>query len=109
MEDKSVHVLMLNENNDAIATGRLQLNNADEGQVRSMAVRTDCQGRGYGSEIMDYIEKKATELRLKKITLDAREPAVPFYQKHGYEVIADSYLLFGVIRHFKMSKDLSHI
>ncbi|MBK6838579.1 MAG: hypothetical protein IPG90_10135 [Bacteroidetes bacterium] len=38
--------------------------------------------------------------------LDAREPAVHFYEKHGYKVIAESYMLFGVIPHLKMTKNL---
>ena len=109
LEDQSVHILMLNEKDEAIATGRLQLNNDDEGQIRSMAVRKDCQHQGYGSQVMKYIEMKARKLNLKKIILDAREPAVPFYKRHGYEVIGDSYVLFGKIPHFRMSKDLSHI
>lgn len=105
-ENISVHVLMTNEKGEAIASGRLQLNNEDEGQIRSMAVRADMQGKGLGSQIIKYIEQKAKEKKLKQLILDSRINAVKFYEKHGYEVVGDSYLLFGIIKHFKMTKNL---
>jgi N-acetylglutamate synthase-like GNAT family acetyltransferase len=105
-ENSSIHVLMLNEDNEAIAVGRLQLNSEDEGQIRSMAVREDMQGKGLGSQIIQYIEQKAKEKKLKHILLDARINAVKFYENHGYKIIGDSYLLFGVIKHFRMRKEI---
>ncbi len=90
----------------AIATGRLQINSDSEGQVRSMAVHENFRGLGLGSKVLRYIENKAKEKNLSKIILDAREPAVHFYEKHGYKVIAESYMLFGVIPHLKMTKNL---
>jgi predicted GNAT family N-acyltransferase len=105
-EDKSIHVLMLDDINEAIACGRLQLNSDEEGQIRSMAVRTDLQGKGVGKKIIDYIEAKAIELKLKTIILDARINAVEFYERSGYKVIGESYLLFGIIPHFRMEKKL---
>ncbi|CAN5364275.1 hypothetical protein BH11BAC1_BH11BAC1_26220 [soil metagenome] len=95
---------MLNENNEAIACGRLQLNSKEEGQIRSMAVREDMQGKGFGKKIIECIEGKAKELGLKIITLDARINAVKFYENSGYVVKGESYLLFGVIPHFRMEK-----
>jgi ribosomal protein S18 acetylase RimI-like enzyme len=38
--------------------------------------------------------------------LDAREPAVGFYEKLGYEVTGESYLLFNSIQHFRLQKTL---
>src|SRR5947209_4779340 len=99
-ENNSIHVLMLDEKKQAVAVGRLQLNNDEEGQLRSMAVRTDHQGKGFGSQIISYIERIAKEKKLKYIVLDARENAVRFYEKHGYKIVVNSYLLFGIIRHY---------
>jgi predicted GNAT family N-acyltransferase len=64
------------------------------------------QGKGLGSDILRFIEQKAKEKKLKKLILDARDHAVKFYEKNGYKVIGDSYLLFGTIKHFRMEKDL---
>ena len=108
-EKNSIHVLMTDEKNEAVAVGRLQLNDTAQGQIRSMAVRTDQQGIGLGSVIVQFIEQKAKEKKLKEITLDARENAVAFYEKHGYRVIGDSYLLFGIIRHYRMKKEIMQL
>jgi N-acetylglutamate synthase-like GNAT family acetyltransferase len=105
-ENKSIHMLMLDENNKPVACGRLQINSKDEGQIRSMAVKDEMQGKGLGKLIIQYIEDKAKELSLKTIMLDARENAVKFYERCGYKVVGDSYLLFGLIRHYKMEKHL---
>lgn len=105
-EDQSIHVLMLDEKNEAVACGRLQINSKYDGQIRSMAVREDIQGKGLGKKIIEYIEKKADELNLKTITLDARSNAVKFYERCGYTVVGESYLLFGVIQHYKMVKKM---
>ena len=105
-EDISIHLLMLDAE-EAVGTGRLQLNSKEEGQIRSMAVRDDQQGKGLGKAIVKRIEEEAAKKGLKNIVLDARINAVRFYEKLGYKVIADSYLLFGVIPHFRMKKDLS--
>jgi predicted GNAT family N-acyltransferase len=106
-EDQSIHVLMVDENNEAVASGRLQINSKEEGQIRSMAVRGDMQGKGLGKKIISWIEEKAQELKLKNIILDARENAVKFYERSGYKVIGESYLLFGEIKHYKMEKKMS--
>jgi predicted GNAT family N-acyltransferase len=104
-EDISLHYLML-DGVEAVATGRMQFNSAAEGQIRSMAVKKEQQGKGLGGIMVKHIEAKAKGKNIKRIVLDARENAVKFYESYGYKVIADSYLLFGVIRHYKMSKDL---
>ena len=105
-EDISVHLLMLNNDGEAIAAGRLQINNKEEGQVRSMAVSDDHQGKGLGSAIVKYIEAMAREKKLKYLVLDGRENAIKFYEKLGYRIVGDAYLLFGVIQHYRMKKEL---
>ena len=103
-EKNSVHVLMLNDNGEPVATGRLQLNSAEEGQIRSMAVSETEQGKGLGTKILLRLEEEARKKNLKHIILDARDGAVNFYKKNGYHVEGDSYFLFDTIPHFKMKK-----
>ncbi len=38
------------------------------------------------------------------IVLNARDNAVAFYRKRGYDIIGDAETLFGVIRHLRMAK-----
>jgi N-acetylglutamate synthase-like GNAT family acetyltransferase len=106
-EDKSIHLLMLGDSGEGIATGRLQLDGSETGHIRSMAVVEHMQNKGLGTQIIHKIEDKAKEKKLKKIILDAREEAVHFYEKNGYKVIGDSYLLFGTIKHYRMEKVLT--
>ena len=108
-ENMSVHFLLLNESMKAIATGRLQLNSPVLGQIRSMAVHPDYQKMGIGNFMINILEKEAVKRGIKTMELDAREPALPFYLKNNYSVVADSYLLFGIIKHFKMKKDLDKL
>ena len=103
-EHISVHLLMMDDKGKALATGRLQINSGEEGQVRSMAVRNEWQGKGLGKKMLQHIEHIAAERKLQRIVLDARQEAVGFYEKAGYAVIADSYFLFNTIKHYRMEK-----
>lgn len=105
-ESSSVHLLVKDETEKPVATGRMQFNSEDEAQIRSMAVIDGMQGNGIGSLLINRLEEIAFERKIKRITLDARENAVRFYIRNGYTVIESSYLLFGIIKHFKMQKDL---
>ncbi|MCC7231863.1 MAG: GNAT family N-acetyltransferase [Bacteroidia bacterium] len=105
-EDISVHFLCLDHNDNPAATGRLQINPGNEGQIRSMAVRQDLQRSGLGTFVLNALEKEAMNRGLSKIVLDAREYAVPFYLKNGYKKTRSSYVLFGVIPHFRMEKEV---
>jgi N-acetylglutamate synthase-like GNAT family acetyltransferase len=105
-EDNSLHLIMLNENKEVIGTGRLQFNPDREGQVRSMAIRDDYQGKGLGSRILKRLEEEAVKKKLKNIVLDARDKAMMFYEKNGYTVNGKSYTLFNVIEHMRMEKTL---
>ncbi len=105
-EDKSVHFLVLDDTGQAVGTGRLQLNSEREGQIRSMAVHENFRGKGIGNFLIQKLEEESTKRGLKSIVLDAREEALNFYLRNNYVLIEDSYLLFGVIKHFKMKKNL---
>lgn len=92
-------------NDAAIAAGRLHPVDAAVGQIRAMAVDPAYQKQGLGSRILNNLEAIAREQGLEKIVLHAREEAVPFYQKYGYEVVAPGPFSWG-IKHFEMSKRL---
>ena len=53
---------------------------------------------------MEFLETKARELGCEFITLQAREKAVSFYERHGYELVKKTHLLFGSIQHYQMKK-----
>lgn len=105
-EDQSLHVLMIDDAGNAIATGRLQFNSDKEGQIRSMAVSESFRGKGFGTMVLKLLEEKAKEKNFSKIVLDARDIAVDFYIKNGYVIDGPSYTLFDVIPHFHMIKNI---
>ena len=105
-EDQSDHAMVVDsENGKIVGVARMQMNSPTQGQVRCVAVSPEVQGRGVGKLLMNYLEQIAQEKGYEEIILDAREGAVKFYLSIGYEIIGESYLLFGVIPHFKMIKN----
>lgn len=105
-ENTSIHVMAMDDAGECVGVSRLQFNSAEEAQVRFMGVRDDQQGKGVGKKLMHYLEEKAREKGAKKIMLQARENAVAFYLSIGYEVEEKSFLLWGIIQHFRMGKNL---
>lgn len=106
IEDQCFHLMAVDDDSEAIAVARLQFNSETEAQIRYMAVSESYQRQGIGRRLIETMEKHATASACKKIVLDAREPAVGFYQRLGYSIDEKSYLLFEQIQHFRMSKAL---
>ena len=109
LDDTSYHVMICEKDRIPLGIGRLHFNNTCEAQIRYMAVDDGYQQKGAGSIIVNALEKYAKEKGAHYIILNARENAVPFYIKNGYEVIEKSYLLFDDIQHYKMKKLLKDI
>lgn len=104
-EDQSDHAIVVDSQmNEIVGVARMQTNTPKQGQVRCVAVSPSVQGRGVGKLLMNYLENIGQDRGYEEIVLDARENAVKFYVSIGYEIIGESYLLFGVIPHFKMRK-----
>lgn len=109
-EVQADHAVVIDPETDKIVgVARMQTNTPKQGQVRCVAVSLNMQGKGVGKLLMSYLENIAQERGFKEIVLDARENAVKFYLSIGYEIIAESYLLFGEIPHFKMIKRLHQV
>ena len=106
IEDECFHVMICDESNNCIGVGRLQFNTEKEAQIRYMAVAKEVERQGLGRIIIDALEKKAKEKNITSIILDAREPAVGFYEKLGYVTKEKTYLLFDSIQHYRMEKDI---
>jgi ribosomal protein S18 acetylase RimI-like enzyme len=99
--------MLLTNNGTLAGVARLHPSGPGQAQVRAVAVHPDWQGRGVGQQLMAYLEEYAAAQGFTECILHARELAVPFYQKIGYEIVAPSHTLFGVIPHFLMRKALT--
>jgi predicted GNAT family N-acyltransferase len=105
-EDQAIHAIAV-EQGEVLGVARMHESAENQGQVRCVATATAAQGKGIGKAIMAYLEKKAIEKGWTEIVLEARENAVPFYQAIGYTIVAESYLLFDEIQHYRMQKALN--
>jgi N-acetylglutamate synthase-like GNAT family acetyltransferase len=105
-EDTSFNAFIEDEKGNVIACGRLQKNDANTGQIRYMAVANGMQGKGLGKLILKALEQKAKELELNKIELQARENALEFYKANNYTLLEKTHLLFGVVQHYLMCKNI---
>jgi len=72
-------------------------------KLRQMAVDNAVQKSGLGNNLLSFAELIAKKEGFKIITLHAREVAVGFYKKNGYEIKGDRFTEVG-IPHYKMMK-----
>jgi predicted GNAT family N-acyltransferase len=86
----------------------LMLEDKGEGRVRMRQVAVDFehQRRGVGSALVAFSERVAREAGFREMLLNARDTAVPFYERHGYEKHGEPFVEVTV-RHFAMSKPLA--
>jgi len=73
-------------------------------QIRGMAVLEAHQQKGYGALLIERAEKYCFDLKASVIWFNAREKAVPFYEKSGYQIIGNSFEIPEVGTHFVMFK-----
>lgn len=78
---------------------------AEAVKMRQVAVAPDLQGTGVGRVMVAASEEKAREMQFQKITLHARDTAVPFYLKLGYHIVGEGFMEVG-IPHHAMEKSL---
>jgi len=105
IEDQCFHI-MVTDSDKTIGVGRLQYNSAVEAQIRYMAVEKEYEGNSIGRRIVYTLEQEARNKNIGTVILDAREPAVGFYQKLGYKIEKKSYVLFNEIQHYRMTKQI---
>ena len=106
LEDQSFHLIALSKNKEVIGSGRLHLINANEAQIRYMAVSDKIRRKGLGSKILIELEKEATLKKVNKIILNARNAAVEFYKALNYNE-KGPYLSDTGIPHTRMEKELN--
>jgi ribosomal protein S18 acetylase RimI-like enzyme len=73
-------------------------------QIRGMAVLEEFQNQGFGAQLLKEAEKFCIEEKTNLIWFNAREKAVSFYKKLGFESIGDSFEINTIGTHFVMLK-----
>lgn len=78
------------------------------GHVDLAYVSTEYQRMGISSKLYGEIEKKALDLGLKKLTVDASHLARPFFEKKGFRLVTENQVPRNglLITNFSLEKDL---
>ncbi len=106
IEHDSYHIAVFDDNDNVLGVGRLHHVDKEKSQVRYMAVDSNFRCHRFGSKILLNLIENAKFNNKKYIVLHARENAVNFYKKNGFELIEKTHLLFGKIQHYLMKISL---
>ncbi|WP_306353763.1 GNAT family N-acetyltransferase [Flavobacterium sp. '19STA2R22 D10 B1'] len=75
-------------------------------QLRGMAILDSHQKKGLGEALLQHIEQETKNIPEALIWFNAREVAVGFYKKLGYEVIGSPFNIEDIGIHYVMYKKL---
>ncbi|EEO03315.1 GNAT family N-acetyltransferase [Vibrio cholerae] len=105
-DSMSHHRMIVDSRGYPIAIGRLYITPDCEGQIRYMAVKANRRSKGMGSLILVALESLARQEGAKRLVCNAREDAIPFYAKNGFERRGELTDERGPVRHQQMVKTL---
>ena len=74
-------------------------------KLRQMAVEPERQNSGVGKNLLEKVEDVLRGKGTTRFELNARDLAVGFYEKLGYEKVGEEFVEVG-IAHWKMRKDV---
>jgi predicted GNAT family N-acyltransferase len=99
--DKNIiGVLSVFKNNNVI------FNTENQFQIRGMAILKKFQRKGFGDELVKHSEEHVKSQFGKLIWFNARESAVPFYEKLGYIKIGEPFPIADIGIHYIMKKEI---
>ena len=73
-------------------------------QIRGMAVLSEFQKKGFGEALLEYCENEIRLISGDLIWFNAREIALGFYEKSGYEILGDPFEIPDVGPHYILFK-----
>lgn len=79
-----------------------------ENEITSVFVKYNQIRNRFGTKLIEFIEQKAREKKLKKIKLNSAEKSVYFYEKKGYKIVKkiEEYLGENKKITFDMEKEI---
>jgi len=101
LDSACLHVLVEDENRDAIGTGRLH----SSGKIGRMAVVQQWRSRGVGRAILDHLLAVASQNGHEEVYLHAQTRAAGFYKGAGFRFVGEIFEEAG-IPHRLMRKTL---
>lgn len=80
----------------------------DQGyQLRGMATLASFSGKGCGTQLLKFAIEQLKATNAVYLWCNARENAVPFYQRNGFEVVSAQFEIPGIGPHYEMIRVLS--
>ncbi len=104
LEQDAEHRFIKNKAGEVLGVARLHFNNHQQAQVRYMAVAEGNRNQHIGSRLLHELEKLAWTQDAGELVLYARERALDFYKRHGYELKEKAHLAYDDVQHWKMIK-----
>lgn len=98
--DKLMGVISVYQNKNLI------FNADNQFQIRGMAVLQEAQTLGYGKKLLERAEADCIAKNSEIIWFNAREKAVGFYEKSGYQIAGNSFEIAGIGTHYIMFKKI---
>lgn len=95
-----IGVISVFKNNNVI------FNFENQFQIRGMAILNNFQRKGFGDELVKHSEEFVKSQFGKLIWFNARESAVPFYEKLGYTKIGEPFFIADIGIHHIMKKEI---
>ena len=94
-----------------VGVGRLDMQTDERGercaQLRFFAVDAAARGTGVGRVLLDEFERLARDRAARRLWMEARQEALGFYQRCGYEDAGEGPTKWGLIPHRILQKALS--
>jgi len=87
-----------------VCVASLYFNN-NTARLRKFATLPDYQGKGIGSFMLKFLVSELKTIGATQLWFDARESALGFYQRHGFEPFGERFYK-GDVPYFKMRADL---
>lgn len=79
--------------------------NENQYQIRGMAVLPEFQKKGFGKDLVEYCEDYIKNEKGTLIWFNARENAVPFYEKLDFRKFGNPFTINDIGIHFLMVKE----
>ena len=86
----------------------ITFNAENQWQIRGMAVLPHFQKQGFGRNLISHCEENVGS-KNTVIWFNARENAVPFYEKLGYKKTGNAFLIESIGLHFVMYRELKNV
>lgn len=105
--EKQATILAVFDADTLLGTGIFTYKENETAKVCFLCVDTNLQKGGIGRMILEDIERRSLQHRIKKIYLESRVTAKDFYKNQGYREYGDIYLMKEApVEHIWMEKML---